>query len=59
VRILLLLLLYVLLGPIVLLGVLVYVILWIVFTPFRIGTDILEFLKGVVLLPVRLVERLV
>ena len=57
-RALLLLLFYILLGPIVLVAILVYAILWIVFTPFRIGAGVLDALKNLVLLPVRLVERL-
>ena len=57
-RALLLLLFYILLGPIVLVAIVVYAILWIAFTPFRIGAGVLETLKNLVLLPVRLVERL-
>ena len=57
-RALLLLLFYILLGPIVLVAIVVYAILWIAFTPFRIGAGALETLKNLVLLPVRLVERL-
>ena len=57
-RALLLLLFYILLGPIVLVAILIYAILWIVFAPFRIGAGVLEFLKSLVLLPVRVVERL-
>ncbi len=57
-KILLLVAFYILLGPIVLLAIPIYVILWIVLRPFRTGAAILRFFKNLILLPVRIVAKI-
>ncbi len=57
-KILLLVVFYILLGPIVLLAIPIYAILWIVLRPFRTGAAILRFLKNLILLPVRIVAKI-
>ncbi len=57
-KILLLVVFYILLGAIVLLAIPIYAILWIVLRPFRTGAAILRFLKNLILLPVRIVAKI-
>jgi hypothetical protein len=57
-KILLLVGFYILLGPIVLIAIPIYAILWIVLRPFRIGASILRFFKNLILLPVRIVTKI-
>jgi hypothetical protein len=59
VKILLLIVFYILFGPIVLLAIPIYAILWIVLRPFRAGAGVLRFLKNLILLPFRIVARIV
>lgn len=58
-KILLLVAFYILLGPIVLLAIPIYAILWIVLRPFHTGAAILRFFKNLILLPVRIVMKIV
>ena len=59
VKVLLLIVFYILFGPIVLLAIPIYAILWIVLRPFRAGAGVLRFLKNLILLPFRIVARIV
>jgi hypothetical protein len=58
-KILLLVVFYILFGPIVLLAIPIYLILWILFRPFRAGASVLRFLKNLILLPFKIVARIV
>jgi hypothetical protein len=58
-KVVLLIVFYILFGPIVLLAIPIYAILWVVLRPFRAGASVLRFLKNVILLPFRIVARIV
>jgi hypothetical protein len=57
-KILLLVVFFILFGPIVLLAIPIYAILWVVLRPFRAGASVLRFLKNVILLPFRIVAKI-
>jgi hypothetical protein len=58
-KIVLLVVFYILFGPIVLLAIPIYAILWVVLRPFHAGASVLRFLKNLSLLPFRIVARIV
>jgi hypothetical protein len=57
-KVLLLVVFFILFGPIVLLAIPIYAILWVVLRPFRAGASVLRFLKNVILLPFRIVAKI-